>query len=95
MLNAASIFGRVLPGFISDYTGVFNVQTVFIFALSLCILVMWTLSTTHAAIIALAILLGFFSGAFVNLLIPAIAKIGPLERLGSRSLVRLYFETDV
>jgi len=66
ILNAASVFGRILPNFVADEVGPFNVIVP-------CAVVAGALTLgligTHSAggIVAIAALYGFFSGSFVSL----------------------------
>src|SRR5271170_6772949 len=65
IMNTASIVGRILPGFLADKMGVFNVQIVFTFIMGIGTLAYWTTSTNEAAIITFGLFYGFVSGAFV------------------------------
>jgi MFS family permease len=74
ILNAASFFGRVIPGITADKVGRFNMLCVMGIStgiLSLC----WQKITTHAGIIVFAILYGFTSGAIVSLMAVCFAQI--------------------
>lgn len=76
ILNAASIFGRICPGFAADRFGNF----VLLFCSGLCtaiLLFCWIAIKSNAAIIVFAALYGFFSGAIVSLLSPCLAQIAP------------------
>ena len=66
ILNTASIAGRIVPNFIADKTGPFNMIVPCGFAAGIII---FGLLGTHSvgAIIVIAILYGFFSGTFVSL----------------------------
>ena len=66
IFNGASCFGRTLPNALSDKTGPFNLiapGSTIVGILILCMLKV----KTEAAIIVLAILVGFFSGVFIAL----------------------------
>ena len=76
ILNAASIFGRICPGFAADRFG--NFTLLFISGLCTAILLLcWIAITSNAAILVFAGLYGFFSGAIVSLMSPCIAQIAP------------------
>ncbi|KAL2827332.1 putative monocarboxylate transporter [Aspergillus cavernicola] len=76
ILNAASVFGRLLPGVIADKAGRFN--TICLFGLSTGILLLcWIAVKSNAAILVFAALYGFFSGAIVSLMSPCIAHLSP------------------
>ncbi|EEA21559.1 MFS monocarboxylate transporter, putative [Talaromyces marneffei ATCC 18224] len=66
ILNAASIFGRIAPNLIADYTGPLNIllpAASFTALMAFC----WIAVNSTAGIIILALLYGFFSGGFVSL----------------------------
>ncbi|KAF4626452.1 hypothetical protein G7Y89_g11708 [Cudoniella acicularis] len=66
ILNAASFFGRVIPGILADRLGRFNM--LFASALSAGILIFcWPKTSTNASIIVFSTLYGFCSGAIVSL----------------------------
>lgn len=67
ILNAASIFGRVLPNFVADKIGPYNMIIPFSFATGIMIFG-WLGVTTPAGLVVFAILYGFFSGAYISLL---------------------------
>ncbi|KAJ5470245.1 hypothetical protein N7530_007602 [Penicillium desertorum] len=74
ILNAASVFGRLLPGVLADKVGRFN--TICCFGSSTGILLLcWIAVKSNAAIIVFAALYGFFSGAIVSLMSPCIAHL--------------------
>ena len=66
ILNTASVAGRIVPNFVADKTGPFNMIVPCGFAAGVII---FGLIGTHsvAAIIVISILYGFFSGTFVSL----------------------------
>lgn len=85
IINAASIVGRILPGFLADKGGVFNIQFIFTTVMAISILAFWTSSTTHSAIITYGIFYGFVSGAFISLFFVCAAMISPIKKIGGRS----------
>ena len=66
MLNAASTFGRLLPNFLADFSGPFNVLTPAV-GITALLAFCWIAVNSTAGIIVLALLYGFFSGGFVSL----------------------------
>ncbi|KAJ5539766.1 hypothetical protein N7513_008098 [Penicillium frequentans] len=85
IVNAASFFGRVIPGHIGDSVGYFNVITASAFLSSIMILCLWLpfdYHSSNAGLIVFAVAYGFFSGAFVSIMMPCCAKSGSLETLG-------------
>ncbi|KAK4543961.1 hypothetical protein LTR36_004735 [Oleoguttula mirabilis] len=87
IINAASIPGRILPAFLSDHIGHFNVITVSDWLVGVSILCLWLpfdFDPSHAGIIIFCLVYGFVSGAFVSLLMPCVAKTGSIETIGMR-----------
>ncbi|KAL3459391.1 riboflavin transporter MCH5 [Aspergillus heterothallicus] len=71
ILNAGSVLGRILPGYVGDYLGRFNVMIVTTYLTSIFILAFWIPIHTNASLITFSALFGFTSGSFVSM-IPAI-----------------------
>ncbi|KDQ51282.1 hypothetical protein JAAARDRAFT_706557 [Jaapia argillacea MUCL 33604] len=84
IMSAASLVGRVLPGFIADKVGRFNTICATSTASGILCLAMWYTSTAPGAVAAFAALYGFFSGPFFSLLPACIAQITPIEKIGAR-----------
>lgn len=61
ILNAASLFGRVIPGYIADRVGPFNIITVSMLG-SAIVCFCWTAVTNTAGIVVFALAYGFISG---------------------------------
>lgn len=85
ILNAASLFGRVLPGYTADKVGRFNVTIVMCFFTAILVLAMWIPSKSNAPIIVFAALYGFGSGAFVSMAPSVIAQISDVRKIGVRT----------
>ncbi|ETW75410.1 MFS monocarboxylate transporter [Heterobasidion irregulare TC 32-1] len=84
ILNAASVFGRVIPSLIAQTTGVFNTIVV---CTAICGILVFSMFgvTTVGAVIVFAILFGFFSGAYVSLLAPMLTSLArDVTEIGSR-----------
>lgn len=85
ILNAASIFGRVVPGYFADRFGRFNVMIITTFACSVITFALWLPSqSNHAAILAYAVLFGFWSGSAISLSPVCVAQISKTEEFGKR-----------
>jgi MFS family permease len=87
VVSAASIFGRTIPPYFADHLGSFNVVTLSACGSGVCILALWlpfNYHSSHAGLIVFALAYGFFSGAFVSLLMPCVARSGSIETLGRR-----------
>jgi predicted MFS family arabinose efflux permease len=76
ILNAASIFGRIIPNFFADKTGALNIMTPWVFFCGI-IAYSWTSATSAGQIIVLCIFYGFFSGTLVSIIAPAVVVISP------------------
>ncbi|KAK0615269.1 major facilitator superfamily domain-containing protein [Bombardia bombarda] len=84
ILNAGSVFGRVVPNYFADKIGPLNIMIIACFVsslLSFC----WIAVNSKAGIIVFCILYGFFSGSFVSLPAPTIASLSPnMSVVGAR-----------
>ncbi|CAK3990600.1 monocarboxylate permease [Lecanosticta acicola] len=86
ILNGVSLFGRIIPGYLADYIGQFNVMITTCFITGILILAMWLPATTNAPIILFSAFFGFFSGAFVSMCNAVIAEITTdMSQLGIRT----------
>ena len=83
-MNGGGILGRLAPPFLSDVFGRFNVLVPCAFLMGLSALVFWIFAKTLVTIILFAIVFGFFSGAFIAMIIPCVAQISPDGRIGTR-----------
>lgn len=85
ILNAASIFGRIVPGYFADRFGRFNVMIVTAFVCSVITFALWLPSQSNrAAILAYAVLFGFWSGSAISLSPICVAQISKTEEFGRR-----------
>ncbi|KAL1616950.1 hypothetical protein SLS56_011217 [Neofusicoccum ribis] len=78
ILNAASIFGRILPPLYSDRVGHLRVITICAFMSGLAVLIIWLPIDYHhslGGLIFFALFFGFFSGAFVSLITPCLVEV--------------------
>ena len=85
ILNAVSIFGRILPGYIGDKLGRFNTMVVIAALSSVLVLALWIPGTGNVPIILFACGYGFTTGAFVSLAPALIAQISDIREMGLRS----------
>lgn len=82
--NAGSGCGRLLSGFLSDKAGALNVLIPFS-VLAAAFTMIWPWCTTKGSLIAIAILYGISSGAFVGLLAVPVAQLGGTGDIGRRT----------
>ncbi|KAI9052573.1 hypothetical protein LZ554_003916 [Drepanopeziza brunnea f. sp. 'monogermtubi'] len=85
ILNAASIFGRILPGIIADRVGRFNVMIITTAFSGIIVLGLWLPSSGNIPTIIFCALYGFSSGAFVSIGPALVAQISPIREMGTRT----------
>lgn len=85
ILNAASVFGRTVPGYIADKIGRFNVMILTTFLSAILVLALWLPSRGNVPVIIFSALYGFGSGAFVSLAPAVVAQISDLREVGVRN----------
>ena len=85
ILNAVSIFGRIIPGAIADRIGRFNTMIVTTFISAALVLALWLPSRGNVPIILFVAFYGFSSGAFVSLAPALIAQISDIRQIGVRT----------
>lgn len=74
ILNAASVFGRVLAGILADKVGAMNMM--FIMGLGTSILILcWPVIHSNGVIIFFAGIYGFFSGSIISLLAVCMSQV--------------------
>ncbi|KAL1967421.1 hypothetical protein VTN77DRAFT_3206 [Rasamsonia byssochlamydoides] len=84
ILNAASLFGRIIPGILSDKLGRYNTFVVVSFLTAILVLALWIPTSSNAALMLFAGFFGFSSGAFISLGPALIAQISPIRKIGIR-----------
>ncbi|KAL1896075.1 hypothetical protein Sste5346_004814 [Sporothrix stenoceras] len=86
ILNAASLFGRTIPGHVADKVGRFNTMIAMSVFSVVCIFAVWMTATSNAIIILFAALYGFGSGAFISIMPTLVAEITKdMSKLGVRN----------
>lgn len=76
IMNAASIFGRIIPNVIADRIGPFNSMIPCAFACSILAFCLIRISSLGSTVV-FCILYGFFSGTFISLPLPIIVSLTP------------------
>ena len=85
VLNAASIFGRCLPGPVADRIGRFNVMILCSTVCTFSILGIWLNSGSQwSGLVAFAVTYGFFSGSAYSLTPVCVAQLCKTEEYASR-----------
>ncbi|KAH7103230.1 major facilitator superfamily domain-containing protein, partial [Auriculariales sp. MPI-PUGE-AT-0066] len=67
ILNAASVFGRIIPNFLADRFGCLNLLTL-VSGCTTALIFVFPVAKSQGGIIVFAILYGFFSGAVISLI---------------------------
>ncbi|TFY50494.1 hypothetical protein EVJ58_g11027 [Rhodofomes roseus] len=84
ILNAGSVFGRTMPNMLADHLGPLNMLTAVSFGAGILILALFGISSV-ASVAVFAVLYGFFSGAVLSLVSPALASLSPHpSQIGAR-----------
>ncbi|TCD69759.1 hypothetical protein EIP91_006295 [Steccherinum ochraceum] len=84
ILNAGSTAGRLLPPFLADKLGVYNILLPSILSAAALLFAMFGVKSS-AGVVTEGLLFGFFSGAYVSLIPPLLAALSPnLNELGLR-----------
>ncbi|KAI1767479.1 monocarboxylate permease-like protein [Hypoxylon sp. FL1150] len=84
IVNAASIFGRIVPAHLGDVYGVFNVSVVFTLFSGIISLALWLPAASAAPIVVFAVLYGFASGLTLAIVPALVASISDVRKLGLR-----------
>ncbi|KAM5513784.1 monocarboxylate permease-like protein [Fusarium oxysporum f. sp. phaseoli] len=87
IFNASSNsgIGRILPGYIADKVGSFNVSIAAATLSTIFMLALWLPGHSHESAIAFAALFGFSSGTYTAISPALVAHISNLEEIGTRS----------
>ncbi|KAK9479741.1 major facilitator superfamily domain-containing protein [Lipomyces japonicus] len=84
ILNGASFFGRLLPGFVADKIGRYVTFAAGIGLSSVLVLGLWIPAHTHAQIIAFAAAFGFTSGSVASIWPAMVAETSAVHQIGAR-----------
>ena len=83
-MNAGSIVGRIVPAFLADVVGRFNIACPAAFLSGLLALVFWTFAKSLIPIIVFAVMYGCFAGAFLAMQTPCVSQISEIKEVGTR-----------
>ncbi|KAK0109521.1 hypothetical protein ONS95_002210 [Cadophora gregata] len=89
ILNGASIVGRILPAYLADRFGRFNSVSLISLVTTIAFLAFLLplelkRNPTSTQIFAFSAFYGFASGAFISVMMPCAAELGPVSKLGQR-----------
>jgi MFS family permease len=91
IMNAGSVFGRIIPNFLADKTGPLNMLLPCAL-ISALLAYCWIAITNKPGIIIYCILYGFFSGTFVSLPPTTVVSLSPsLQVVGTRMGMSFFF----
>ncbi|EXJ96412.1 hypothetical protein A1O1_01538 [Capronia coronata CBS 617.96] len=90
ILNAGSLFGRLISGLVGDKVGRYNTFIIVCYLSDIWILALWLPDSSDPALIAFAVLFGFFSGAYVSLIAPLVMQISAMTEIGFRTGIVLF-----
>lgn len=90
ILNAVSVFGRILPGYLADIFGRFNLMMICTLISAILTLAVWLPGNNNAATLSFAAFFGFFSGCYVSLTPALVVEVSPPQDIGHRTGI-LYF----
>lgn len=82
--NGSSFIGRILPGFVADKVGAYNMHSFFTVLCGIFLLAMWIPAKTNSVIIAFCSCFGVISGATVSLFPALVACVTPPREVGRR-----------
>ena len=85
VLNAVSIFGRILPGYLADKFGRFNIAVTMCYVSGIICLAIWLPAQGSAPTFVFAALYGFGSGTFVSIVPALVAAISDIRQIGLRT----------
>jgi len=82
---AQSIFGRILPDYLGDRLGRFNIMIMTTFFSAIVVLALWIPAQGNVPTIVFAAIFGFSSGTFVSMVPSLIAQISDIRQIGVRN----------
>lgn len=84
IMNAGSVFGRIVPSILADRIGRFNTLIPSTALMAIFTLALWLHAQDLASIITYSVFYGFFSGSWFALQTSCIAQISKMEKIGVR-----------
>ncbi|KAF4446989.1 hypothetical protein F53441_9460 [Fusarium austroafricanum] len=85
IVNAASTFGRLIPAYIGDKIGVFNVMIPVTALGGIFTLTVWLTAHSTAGVIVFAVLYGFTSGCTLSIIPAMVASFSDVRSIGTRN----------
>lgn len=92
IFNLAGVVGRLLPGYLSDTLGRFNVMVIMLIGVCLLVFLIWLpFGKYHGALYAFAVTCGFFTALIFSLTPACLGQITPTNKFGQRYGVMYFF----
>ncbi|KAG7666108.1 uncharacterized protein J8A68_000364 [[Candida] subhashii] len=92
VFNATGILGRLLPGYVSDKLGHFNIMILMLIGFSASLLIIWLpFGYNFGALYAFSAICGFFSSSILSLTPACLAAITPVSKFGQRYGLMYFF----
>ncbi|CAI5757466.1 unnamed protein product [Candida verbasci] len=92
IFNAAGVLGRMVPGFLADKVGNFNIMVLMLIGYSLSILLLWVpFGYSFGVLYAFAVICGFFSSSILSLTPVCLSSITPVDQFGQRYGLLYFF----
>lgn len=92
VFNATGIVGRLLPGYLSDKVGHFNVMILMLLGSTAVILILWLpFGYNSACLYAFTAIFGFTSSLVLSLTPVCLRQISPVRRFGARYGLMYFF----
>ncbi|KAL9564076.1 hypothetical protein ACKAV7_011789 [Fusarium commune] len=85
IINASSTFGRILPAYLGDSIGVFNVMIPMTLLGGIITLALWLPARSSTLLIVYAVLYGFTSGCTLSIIPAIVASISDVRSIGIRN----------
>ncbi|KAF4968459.1 hypothetical protein FSARC_4153 [Fusarium sarcochroum] len=85
IVNASSTFGRLIPAYLGDRIGVFNVMIPMTVLGGIFTLAVWLPAKSSALVIVYAVLYGFTSGCTLSIVPAMVASMSDVRSIGSRN----------
>ncbi|KAK9452429.1 major facilitator superfamily domain-containing protein, partial [Dipodascopsis uninucleata] len=89
IINAASVFGRIIPGYVGDKLGRMNTLFPLVLLSGILPLALWIPAKSTAAVLCYTIFWGFSSGALVSMYPACIGHLFPIQDM--QSYLSLFF----
>lgn len=84
IMNAGGIFGRIIPAYLADVIGNFNLLAPAALLSGLLCLGLWLQVNTVAGVLVFAAAYGVCSGAFISVITPCVGQISDGREIGYR-----------